>query len=221
MFFSSHKPDWLYAAMPVLYLVAGLAVLALLRNPIGSASGLLMVAAAVAIVVARVRYRQRQAEASFSRLSSIIAPPSRLAATTEMVRAVMPPRLGHRDIDRQHRGLASRAATLRVSFAHNDDLPDIEQLLHELVDAVEAHVDAEIVAMRGLGVTRDPAQVLADRERLAQARRELDDYGSGALTLEQAIDRLTGALVAGHLGSAHQPLPRMEDALRQLRDAAT
>jgi hypothetical protein len=221
MLFSRHKPAWLYAALPALYLVAGLLVVASLRTALGLASGLLMIAAAIAIVAARGSHRRRAQEAELSRLSTIIAPPSRLAATTEFVRAIVPPKLGHRDIDRQHRSLASRAATLRVAFAHNDDASDMELLIHELVDFMEQHVDDEIEAMEGLGVRRHPDAIAADRQRIAEARHDAGDYSMGGITLEHLVERTAGRLVAGHLMTPHPALPSIDDALRQLRDTPT
>ena len=123
MLFSRNKPQWLYASLPALYLAGGIAVIALLRNTLGLASGALMIAAAVAILGSRRLGARMFREAEASRQSSILAPPSRLAATTEFVRAIVPPKLGHKDIDRQHRSLASRTATLRVAFATTTTRP--------------------------------------------------------------------------------------------------
>jgi hypothetical protein len=219
MLFSRNKPQWLYDAQPAIYLATGLAVMALVRNRIGLASGALMIVAAVAILVSRKKYRQLEQDSVQSRYSSILAPPSRLAATTEFVRAIVPPKLGHRDIDRQHRSLASKTATLRVAFAHNDDQADIEMLIHELVDSLARHLHTEREAMDGLGVARAAEAIQADRAQLAGVESDLEIYRSGGMTLEALIDRVAGPLVAGHLMSAHPPLPSMESALQQLRDA--
>jgi len=218
MLFSRNKPQWLYVAMPAAYLVAGVIVMACLRNTLGLASGCLLMAAAVAIVVSRSLGARHFRQAEPSRQSSILAPPSRLAATTEFVRAIVPPKLGHKDIDRQHRSLASRAATLRVAYAHNDDLADLELLIHELIDAVAHHLNAEIHAMGRLGVSRPDADVEADRMQLASAEYDFDLYRSGGMTLEALIDRVAGPLVAGHLMRNHPPLPSMESLLKQLRE---
>jgi hypothetical protein len=219
MLFSRNKPQWLYDALPSLYLTIGVAVVALLRNALGIASGALMVVVAAAIVVSRRQYRQPDEDSVLGRHSSILAPPSRLAATTEFVRAIVPPKLGHRDIDRQHRSLASKTATLRVAFAHNDDQADVEMLIHELVDALAQHLQAETEAMHRLGVVRSHDAVLADRVQLEGARRDLEIHHSGGMTLEALLDRVAGPLVAGHLMSAHPALPSMEAALQELRNA--
>ena len=97
MLFSRNKPQWLYASLPALYLAGGIAVIALLRNTLGLASGALMIAAAVAILGSRRLGARMFREAEASRQSSILAPPSRLAATTEFVRAIVPPKLGHKE----------------------------------------------------------------------------------------------------------------------------
>jgi len=218
MLFSRNMPRWLYAALPAIYLATGIAVVVLIRSGLGLASGGLLMAAAVVVLRARRLGATADREAQASRQSSILAPPSRLAATTEFVRAIVPPKLGHRDIDRQHRSLASCTATLRVAFAHNDDPLDLEQLAHELVDALAQHLHGEVAAMARLGAARPAADVEADRRELAAAQRDLGVYQAGGMTLEALIERIAGPLVAGHLKRPHPPLPAMESALQQLRD---
>ena len=217
MLFSRNKPQWLYTALPAIYLAVGIAVVAMLRNPLGLASGALMIIAAGAILRSRRLGARARRDAEVSRQSSILAPPSRLASTTEFVHAILPPKLGHRDIDRQHRSLASRAATLRVAFAHNDDEAHLELLVLELVDAVAEHLEVEIDAMARLGAARPAADIEADRLQLASARRDLDIYQSGGMDMETLIERVAGPLVAGHLKRPHPPLPSMDAALQQLR----
>jgi hypothetical protein len=219
MLFSSNKPRWLYAALPALYLLAGIVAIMALHNPLGLASGCLLMAAAIAIIGLRQLGAQQHRESQASRNSSILAPPSRLAATTEFVRAIVPPKLGHKDIDRQHRSLASRAATLRVAFAHNDDQADLELLIHELIDAFAHHLSAEIQAMGRLGVSRADKDVEADRMQLAGAEHDFDLYRAGGMSLEALIERVAGPLAAGHLMRRHPQLPSMESMLQQLRDA--
>jgi hypothetical protein len=217
--FSRNKPQWLNESLPAVYLAAGVAVIFLLRNTLGLASGALLIAAAIAILASRRLGTRAFREAEASRQSSIMARPSRLAATTEFVRAIVPPKLGHKDIDRQHRSLASKTATLRVAYAHNDDQADIELLIHELIDAFAHHLQAEIHAMGRLGVSRQDEDVEADRMQLASAEYDFDHYRAGGMTLEALIDRVGGPLVAGHLMRRHPVLPSIESLLQQLRDA--
>ena len=207
MLFSRNKPLWLYVSLPAIYLLGGIAVLVALRTTLGLASGSLLIAAAIAILAARKLGARTFREAEASRQSSIMAPPSRLAATTEFVRAIVPPKLGHKDIDRQHRSLASRTATLRVAHAHNDDQADIELLIHELIDAFGHHLQAEIHAMGRLGVSRKDEDVEADRMQLASAEYDFDHYRAGGMTLEALIDRIGGPLIA--------PKRRTAESLRE------
>lgn len=218
MLFSRNKPQWLYAAMPALYLLGGILAITGLRSAWGLAGGCLLVAAAIAILASRQLGARAYREAEASRQSSIMAPPSRLAATTEFVRAIVPPKLGHKDIDRQHRSLASKAATLRVAFAHNDDQADLELLIHDLIDTLAHHLEGEIHALGRLGVWRPEEDVEADRMQVAKAEYDFDLYCAGGMTLEALIDRVAGPLVAGHLMRRHPPLPSMESLLQQLRE---
>jgi hypothetical protein len=217
MFFSRNKPRWLYAALPAIYLTVGIVVIASLHNAAGRLSGALLVLASIAIFVLRRPRARAGREAHASRQSTVFAPTSRLAATTEFVRAIVPPKLGHVEIDRQHRGLASRAATLRVAFAHNDEQAELELLIHELIDTFAHHLDAETDAMARLGIERQNEEIKADRARLAGAGHDVELYRSGGMMLETLIERIAGPLVAGHLLCPHPALPSMESMLQQLR----
>ena len=212
-----HLPDWLYEAKPALLGLLGVAVAFDEPTLLGRASGALMVATGLAIAAVRRRHRGRERRAMLERVSSFEAPPSRLAATSAFVRAVAPPKLGHADIDRQHRSLAAQSATLHVAYEHRDDPADLDMILGELVDAFEHHLAAEQEAMRRLGVARTPALLAADRDALADAQRTLASCRRMETGLEEAIRRITQHAVGAHLKSEHPPLPSMEAALQRLR----
>ena len=199
--------------------LAGLAAVLWLPSTLGLASGALLIAAALATVLLRMLERRAQLRELLERHSSFDPAPSRLVDTTDVVRALMPPRLGHLDIDRQHLGIASRAATLRVAFFHGDDPGELELLVHDLIDRMSHHVQAEIDAMARLGVARRDEDVDADRMQIANAEYDFHLYCTGAMTLATLIERVTGPLATGHLKARHPALPCMEAALRQLRGA--
>jgi len=178
-----------------------------------------MMLAAIAIHCMRRIGRRRLHLEALDGLPSTQAPPSRLALTTRYVQAILPPRLGRQDVDRQHRSLASLAATLRVCLQHNDDAAEIQALVQELLDALQSHVDGEILLLRRLGVERAGEAIAADDERMAQARRHAADYLMGTRTLEQLVEFVTGDLVPGHLRASHSAPAPMEEALQRLRHA--
>lgn len=219
MLVSRTRAAWPVITPPALYALGGIAAIASLRNTLGLASGALLIAAALAIVLLRVLERRAQMQELLERHSSFDPAPSRLAATTDVVRAIMPPRLGHLDIDRQHLGIASRAATLRIAFFHDDEPAELELLVHDLIDAMSHHVQAEIDAMARLGVSRLDADVDADRMQIANAEYDFHLYCTGAMTLKALIERVAGPLATGHLMIRHPSLPCMETALQQLRAA--
>ncbi len=214
---SIHLPDWLYEAKPALYALGGATFAVCVPSLMGRASGVLLVAAGLVIRTVRKRHRAREANALLERLSTFEAPPSRLAETTAFVRAVAPPKLGHADIDRQHRGLAAQCATLHIAFEHRDNPADLDLLLGDLVDALAAHFETEDTAMRRLGVSRAEALHAADLRAFNEAQRTLAACRRGETTLEDAIRDITQKAVAAHLKSAHPPLPSMEAALEKLR----
>ena len=55
---NGYKPDWLYEVLPYLYVGAGVLTLALLRNPLGIVSGLLLLSAGATIHMMRRSYRR-------------------------------------------------------------------------------------------------------------------------------------------------------------------
>lgn len=219
-----NPPDGVSYVMPALYIAAGAAVIVFQPSVLGIGSGALLILAAVTMLVLNRRNDRgndrREEDAQTGRTTSIFAPPSRLAVTTEFVRAIAPAKLGHADIDRQHRGLASRSATLRVAFLHADAPADLELMVYELIDSLAQHLQTEAEAMQRLGVMRSPELAAQDLDRLAEAQCEVDAYRMGRLNLEELIRRVAGDLVAGHLKSAHPALPSIQDALRQLRGNA-
>ena len=217
MLFSRRKPGWLHDSLPALCLVSGIAAVWSLHDTLGLASGALLFAAALSSLLLRRLERRAQMRALLTQHSSFVPAPSRLAATTDLVRDILPPVLGHRDIDRQHRSLASKAATLRVAFFHDDDPVDIELLVHELIDSLSHHVQSEIDAMARLGVARRDEDVDADRLQVANAEYDFHLYCTGDMTLEDLIERVAGLLVAGHLKRRHPQLPSMRTALQRLR----
>ena len=219
MLFSTHKPDGLHACLPAICFAGGVAAVWSLRDTLGLASGALLIAAALSILLLRALERRAQMRALLTQHSSFVPAPSRLAATTDFVRDIMPPMLGHQDIDRQHRSLASKAATLRVAFFHDDDPAEVELLVHELIDSLSRHVQFEIDAMARLGVSCRDEDVDADRLQVANAEYDFHLYCSGSMTLEELIERVAGPLVAGHLTRRHPVLPCMQTALQRLRDA--
>lgn len=219
---SSRNPADHHALRPAaLGTVAGVAALIGLHDTLGLASGALLIAAALATVLLRFVERRSQMQEMLERHSTFDPAPSRLAATTDVVRAILPPRLGHEDIDRQHRSLAARAATLRVAFFHGDEPAELELLVHDLIDRMSEHVQAEIDAMARLGVARRDEDVDADRMQIANAEYDFHLYCTGAMTLGALIERVAGPLATGHLTQRHPQLPCMETALLRLRGAKT
>ena len=219
LFRSRRLSDRLDACLPGVYLAGGLLAIACLHNAPGLGSGALLIAAGLAVLLLRHLERRAQLRELLERHTSFAPAPSRLAATTDHVRALLPPRLGHQDIDRQHRGLAARAATLRVALFHGDEPAEIELLVHELIDAMNRHLQEETEALARLGVARTDPDIDADRLEIASAEYDFHVYCSGEMGLEALVERVAGKLVGTHLGSRHPVLPSMETALMRLREA--
>ncbi|MGN6526379.1 MAG: hypothetical protein ACTHL8_08325 [Burkholderiaceae bacterium] len=208
-------PRPLYEAKPWLLMAGGVAV-ALGLPGLACACGALLVAGGVAILGLRLRYR-RQALAEAAARHASAGRPSRLASTTARVRAILPPPMGHLDIDRQHRALATLSAALQVAIEMGDASADVSLLLADLQADLEEHFDLERRVLRRVGLEEtvedrrvESALTLASRSLVARER-------DGQLALETAVQRMC-ELVADHLLRPHPALPTLAQTLERLRD---
>lgn len=58
--FDFHKPDWLYEALPYVYVIAGIATIVSMDNALSKGSGVLLVSAGICIWWMRRSSRQNQ-----------------------------------------------------------------------------------------------------------------------------------------------------------------
>ena len=216
MLLHGRLPRPLYEAKPWLLGAGGCA--ALLLPGFAPACGLVLVAGAGAILWLRRRYRQKAMAEARARHASA-GRPSRLASTTALVRAILPPPMGHLDIDRQHRALATLAASLQVAVELGDASADVSMLLSDLQADLEEHLALERKVFRRFGHEEsneerrfESALTLASREVIARER-------AGQQSVEHAVERL-GDLVGRHLRAAHPRLPTLSESLGRLRERA-
>jgi hemerythrin len=133
------------------------------------------------------------------------------------VRAILPPPIGHLDIDRQHRALATLSASLQVALEMGDASADVSLLLADLQADLEEHFALERRVLRRLGLEEtvedrrvESALTLASRSLVARER-------DGQLALETAVQRMC-ELAADHLLRPHPGLPTLAQSLGRLRE---
>lgn len=155
MLFRGHKPEWLYEALPYIYIASGIVTASLLGNAGGTISGLLLISAGLIIWKLRRDYRAKNRIAS-------IAPP----VAAEVSRDDDGPRLApmgwhssydmsHEQIDRQHRRLFVLGNDLIHALTSKKPRADIELMLDELLAEIAEHFkyEAEIMATHRMPLT--------------------------------------------------------------------
>lgn len=203
MLFTRNKPEWLYRALPGVYLLAGLATLALSSEPIGKISAGLLMLAAVAIKSMRWQHQRRREHEALTAIVVPPAPPRRSALVQAEIAEALPPRVGHSEIDRQHRLLAIQAVRLRQAAQHRDAAPDLELELYELLDALAVHFRTENAELVRLGHPELAARAETNTEQLQQAEACLQRYRLGEKSLDTLIARVADQFVLPHLNEQH------------------
>ena len=143
-----------------------------------------------------------------------------MAESIHRARAITPPAMGHRDLDRQHRQLATLSTSLHYALVGGESNADVELKVHELVDALHAHLRAEWQALKRLGVKPTQEMYAFYRDTRARSEALFADYQRAALTLEELVRRVNTTLAEAHLAMQHPALPTLESSLRQLQAPA-
>ena len=140
---NAYKPDWLYEALPYLYVGAGVLVMATLQNSLAVFSGVLLLSAGATIHMMRRSYRRalraqaeqmevlRERRASESR-KQLHAPVWRDSFTG-----------GHSLIDGQHRALFNGAVELLESIQMGMSRQRILAEIDLLLDDLKLHLQTE------------------------------------------------------------------------------
>ena len=101
------------------------------------------------------------------------------------------------DLDRRRRGVATKAAALRLALAGGEEPAELELQLRDLMDRLSLHVRRETDLLARQADARRRADVDAARLQLANAEYDFHRYCLGELTLPELVDRVTTALVSG------------------------
>jgi hemerythrin-like metal-binding protein len=140
-------PEFIYGALPVVYLCTGLLSMAVLRNWIAVFSGLTWISAAGIIWTLRYRYRS-----AFDHSGGRMDVPEAAnddARGRALTQIIWKPSFecGHSVIDAQHRRLFGLGNELIMAVSANKPREDIEWLLDELIDHITNHFRTEEAAL--------------------------------------------------------------------------
>ncbi len=200
MFFKGRKPDWLYEALPAIYLATGLIALIVLQTVMGAISGLMLIAAAASVWSLRRRYRrERQHNAALTARASLLRGDGSGPAFQVVWRDAFA--VGHAVLDGQHRKLFDLGNEIITAVSSKRPKDEVEMLLYSLVQDMETHFRSEEEIMEG---ENDPLpddhkeshHSLLDRLKVLQSR-----YRSDQLQASELLGFIAYDIVAQHIGS--------------------
>jgi hemerythrin-like metal-binding protein len=196
MSFREYKPEWLYEALPYLYVVSGFATFLVLRNEIAVFSGLMLLSAGAAVWF--MRKKHRESDRDVPRLANERSTPTSTRGFVELVwrRGY---ECGHPIIDAQHRGLFASGNELFDAILTNLPKREVERLLDELACDVEHHFQTEesILAVSDRGFAEAHKNV--HRQLLEKANTLCTQYREGKVAAGELISFVVYDVVAQHI----------------------
>ncbi len=193
-----YKPDWLYKALPYLYLLSGLVIMWLATHPAAEISGISLISAGMIVWLRRKPYR-RVAPAKSPEISR--APQLRKESHP------IPQHIGWRAsyetgnelIDREHRRLFEISNDLLNALTAQKPQGDIELMIDELITEIEAHFHTEenlLVQLSAKHFKRHRQLHQAMLERIHALRAGLQ---RGESSSSEVCGFLTHDIVAQHI----------------------
>lgn len=193
--FRGYMPEWLYKALPALYVLSGLATILVLRDGMAVFSGMMLISAGVAVWFMRrrsgepVRDVPRRAEE-----------PSGIAPRQGFVELVWKREYecGHKTIDLQHRGLFA-IANLLFDAIVNESKAEVANLLDDLVNDVKLHFQTEERLLTAGNLDPAGAHAALHKQLLDKAGILVGQYLEGKVDAGDLISFVAYDLVAQHI----------------------
>jgi hemerythrin-like metal-binding protein len=192
-------PEFIYTALPYIYVCAGLLTVVVLRNWIAAISALAWTLAAGIVWVRRYRYRS-----PFNRSGGRIDVPTVMdedGPGKELVPILWQPSFecGHSIIDAQHRRLFGLGNKLVTAVLTNKLLGDIAWLLDELVDHITDHFCTEeaVLVKAKHPISKEHREV--HRALLSKAADLRDRYRSRELVTGELVGFIVYDVITDHI----------------------
>ena len=192
-------PEFIYGALPLVYLCAGLLTMAVLRNWTAAFSGLAWISAAGIVWVLRYRYRS-----AFNHSGGRMDVPEAANEVTRgrvLTEVVWKPSFecGHSVIDAQHRRLFGLGNELIKAVLTNKPRGDIEWLLNELVDHITDHFCTEeaVLAKTKHPISEEHKGI--HRALLSKAADLRDRYHSGEMPTSDLVGFIVYDVITDHI----------------------
>lgn len=192
-------PEFIYGALPVVYLCAGLLTTAVLRNWMAAFSGLTWISAAG--IVWTLRYRYRSAFNHSGGRMDVPEAANEDARGRVLRQIIWKPSFecGHSVIDAQHRRLFGLGNELIKAVSTNKPRGDIEWLLDELVDHIADHFCTEeaVLAKTKHPITEEHQGI--HRTLLSKAADLRDRSRRGEMTTSDLVGFIVYDVITDHI----------------------
>ncbi|MBW8778590.1 MAG: hypothetical protein JF585_05175 [Burkholderiales bacterium] len=193
-------PGWQRHAIVPLALSGGLALAMLPGAPgvlLGSA---LLLTSSTMLLRDRLRHHVAMQARFCEQWPDVVAPLAREHPPAPAAPA--PTSVDTSEFDRRRRGVATKAAALRLALAGGEEPAELELQLRDLMDRLSLHVRRETDLLARRADARRRADVDAARLQLANAEYDFHRYCIGELALPELVDRVTTTMIAGQVPPA-------------------
>lgn len=193
--FRGRMPEWLYKALPYLYVLSGLATMLAIRHWMAVFSGAMLISAGAA-----VWFMRRGSSEPVRDVPRPTVERSGVVSRQGFVELVWKREYecGHKVIDLQHRGLFA-IANLLFDAIDNGSKAEIEELLDELVNDVKLHFQTEENMLAENNLDTSGGHAALHRQLLEKAGTLVKQYIEGKVGAGGLISFVAYDLVAQHI----------------------
>jgi len=210
--FRGYKPEWLYEALPFIYIGSGLACISVVRNSGGLISGLLLISAGSIVWKLRRDHRRRGSAGALQirdrrEAQKETSPPRKDTSAPQKDTSALPARVewrpdfevGHELIDRQHRRLFALTNEVIDGLRLGKPDGDIELMLDDLIMEVKNHFHAEEDINASQNALLAKAHDERHRELLMHIAKMHEGYHRGSISTSEIVSFLVNDVVSQHL----------------------
>lgn len=203
--FRGYKPEWLYEALPFIYIGSGLFCIGVVRNSGGLISGLLLISAGIIVWKLRRDHRRRRSEGALQirdrREAQKDTSPPQKDTSDLLARVEWRPdfEVGHEVIDRQHRRLFALTNEVIDGLRLKKPDGDIALMLDDLIREVKHHCHAEEDIQASQNALLAKAHNERHRELLTHIAKMHEGYHRGTVATREIVSFLANDVVSQHL----------------------